>query len=62
MRPNLEEQIERARERAKSMTESEREAQRRSFVFGNVKIENDAVTRIMVDEVAEELDAAKKSP
>ena len=62
MRPNLEEQIERARERAKSMTESEREAQRRSFVFGNVKIENDAVTRIMVDEVAEELAAAKKSP
>lgn len=40
-----------------TMTEAEREEQRRSFVFGNVNIENDRVTRQMVDDVAESLQA-----
>jgi hypothetical protein len=37
------------------MTEQDREAQRRSFVYGNTKIENDAITRQTVDEAAREL-------
>lgn len=37
------------------MTASDRERQRRSFAYGNSKIENDRVTRRMVDEQAEEL-------
>jgi hypothetical protein len=31
----------------------QKEAQRRSFAFGNAKIENDRVTRDMVDRAAE---------
>jgi hypothetical protein len=34
-------------------TPDQLEAQRRSFAYGNVKLANDAVTREMVDEVAE---------
>lgn len=34
------------------MTEAQREAQRRSFVYGNTKIENDRITRELVDEQA----------
>ena len=37
------------------MTEQDQEAQRRSFVYGNTKIENDAITRQTVDEAAREL-------
>jgi hypothetical protein len=37
------------------MTASEKEAQRRSFAFGNANIENESVTREIVDLVAEEL-------
>jgi len=37
------------------MTEAERERQRRSFAYGNSKIENERVTRKMVDEQAEKL-------
>jgi hypothetical protein len=37
------------------MTDQDREAQRRSFVYGNTKIENDAITRQTVDEAAREL-------
>ena len=37
------------------MTEQDREAQRRSFVYGNTKIENDAITRQTVDDAAREL-------
>jgi len=33
----------------------EREAQRRSFAYGNTHIENDRITREMVDEQAEVL-------
>ena len=37
------------------MTKKDQEAQRRSFVYGNTKIENDAITRQTVDEAAREL-------
>jgi hypothetical protein len=37
------------------MTEQDQEAQRRSFVYGNTKIENDVITRETVDEAAREL-------
>ena len=37
------------------MTEGEREAQMRSFVYGNLKIENASITRELVDEVADEM-------
>jgi hypothetical protein len=40
------------------MTEAEQEEQRRSFAYGNTKIENDLITREMIDEAAERL--AKK--
>ncbi|HEY2120468.1 MAG TPA: hypothetical protein VGH37_14860 [Candidatus Acidoferrum sp.] len=35
------------------MTSDEREQQRRSFVWGNANIENSAVTRSVVNEVAD---------
>jgi hypothetical protein len=46
-------------ERAKSirMSESDREEQRRSFVYGNTGFENGLITRKMVDEVAENMKA-----
>ena len=37
------------------MTEQDREAQRRSFVYGNTKIENDLITKEMVDEAARQV-------
>ncbi len=37
------------------MSEAEKEAQRRSFAYGNAHIENVRVTRQMVDEAAEKL-------
>jgi hypothetical protein len=40
------------------MTEAQQEEQRRSFAYGNTKIENDLITREMIDEAAERL--AKK--
>jgi hypothetical protein len=43
--------IERAR--AVKMTGEQQEAQRRSFAYGNTKIENDLITRDMVNEEAE---------
>jgi hypothetical protein len=36
-------------------TVEEREEQRRSFAYGNTKIENSLITRKMVDEEAERL-------
>jgi hypothetical protein len=36
-------------------TPEHREQQRRSFVFGNTSLENDLITREMVDRQAEEL-------
>jgi hypothetical protein len=44
-------------ERAKGirMSSGEREQQRRSFAYGNANIENEAVTRDVIDEVAERM-------
>ena len=39
----------------------EREAQRRSFAFGNTNIENDRITREMVDQQADALKFACQS-
>jgi hypothetical protein len=36
--------------RSRTMSAEERQAQRRSFAYGNTKIENDRITREMVDE------------
>lgn len=41
--------------RSVQMTGAEREAQRRSFVFGNTAIENTRITREMVDSIADAL-------
>jgi hypothetical protein len=40
------------------MSNSEREAQRRSFAYGNTHFENPLITREMVDAAAEALAAA----
>ena len=48
--------IERAR--AIRMSAPEQEEQRRSFAYGNTKIENDSITREMVDREAEALKLA----
>src|ERR1017187_23316 len=44
-------------ERAKGirMSSGDREQQRRSFAYGNANIENEAVTRGVIDEVAERM-------
>ncbi len=41
--------------RARTMTPAEREEQRRSFVHGNINIENGRVTREVVDQAAEQM-------
>lgn len=41
--------------RGKTMSSDEKEAQRRSFAYGNAHIENDRVTRQMVDEAADKI-------
>lgn len=51
-----------ARARGHEMTPEEREAQRRSFAYGNANIDNPRVTRSMIEEAAVRLakkDAAK---
>lgn len=50
-------------EKSKSveMTASELERQRRSFAFGNTNIENERITRSVVDEQAEKLKTDSKS-
>jgi hypothetical protein len=45
--------------RRATMTAQEKEEQRRSFAYGNTNIENDHVTREVIDEAALELDAAR---
>jgi hypothetical protein len=45
--------------RGRSMSDAEKEAQRRSFAFGNANIENERVTREMVDRAAEKLGRTK---
>ncbi len=48
-------ELEKLLEKAKrvKMSEAEAEEQRRSFAYGNTKIENSRITRAMVDEEAE---------
>ncbi len=41
------------------MSGAEKEAQRRSFAYGNAHIENDRVTREMVDRAAEKISDRK---
>lgn len=53
MSKELEELIEKARH--VRMTAEEREAQRRSFAYGNTKIENQRITRASIDEGANEI-------
>ena len=55
----LEELVELAR--TVPMTAKQREAQRRSFAYGNAKIENDAITRKMIDRVADLLPVSDDS-
>ena len=45
--------------RAVTMSPEAQEEQRRSFAYGNTKIENDLITREMVNQVAEELKQSK---
>lgn len=49
-------------EKAKRVTMSARdqEEQRRSFAYGNTKIENDLITREMVDAAAEEMKRSRE--
>lgn len=37
------------------MTEAQKEEQRRSFAYGNTRIENDLITREMIDKAAERI-------
>lgn len=57
----MDEKLEFLLEKAKKieMSAAEKEEQRRSFAYGNTKIENDLITRAMIDEAAERL--AKQS-
>lgn len=45
--------------RSVPFSEAQREEQRRSFAYGNAKIENPLVTRQTVDEQAEKLKTSK---
>ena len=47
--------------RNRPFTTEEREAQRRSFAYGNTKIENDRITREMVDRQDELLKAGPET-
>jgi len=37
------------------MEDSEKEAQRRSFAYGNAKIENERITKKMINEAADKI-------
>lgn len=56
MTKNLEQLIEKARKI--EMSPRELEEQRRSFAFGSAKIENDDITRRIIDEAADRLEAS----
>jgi hypothetical protein len=43
-------------------TPQQRELQRRSFVYGNTHLENETITREMVDREAERLARRERSP
>ena len=51
------EKLQRLIEQAKKikMTPEQREAQRRSFVYGNTKLENDCITKQLVNKVGDQL-------
>jgi hypothetical protein len=53
MTKRLQELLDQARKNAP--TSQEKEEQRRSFAYGNTKIENSRITRQMVDQEAESL-------
>jgi hypothetical protein len=55
---NFEALVDRAR--SIEMTPPEKEAQRRSFAYGNANIENSAVTREVVDKAAAALGEQKR--
>ncbi len=59
MNAKLQKLIDASRDRP--MSEAEQEAQRRSFAYGNAHIENERVTRQMVDEAAEKLARGRKA-
>ena len=59
MNNDLDELLELARQRPVSATE--REAQRRSFAYGNTNIENSRITRQTIDCAAEKLAAGKST-
>lgn len=42
--------------RNKKMTSEEKEAQRQSFAYGNVKLHNDKITREMISKCSQDLD------
>jgi len=44
-----------------ALTPNEKEAQRRSFAYGNAKIENPRITRATIDEEAENLKKKNES-
>ncbi len=47
------------RAKAVTITREDRERQRRSFAYGNAKIENDRITREIVNRAAENLNGTK---
>jgi len=57
-RSDLQDLLDRAK--AVKMTPDQEEEQRRSFAFGNTKIENDRITRETIDQAAEALEAKKR--
>lgn len=57
MSENIQKLIDAARSR--EMSGAEKEAQRRSFAYGNAHIENDRVTREMVDRAADKISNRK---
>lgn len=59
MTKSLEELIEAAKKI--EVSDSDRERHRRSFAFGNTNMENDRITREMIDAEAEKLNKKKGS-
>lgn len=57
MPTRLQELLDKARKNVP--TPAEKEEQRRSFAYGNTKIENPRITREMVDKAADDLGAPK---
>ncbi len=47
------------RSRAIKMTPEQQAEQRRSFAYGNTKIENDRITREMIDDLDKKLNGGK---